>query len=103
MRRLAGLHISPSEYAQWEAGSRVPRPDNPKVERLYDFFGSRPADELEESPDLASALLALAEELRRSREAREATEARLRGVEGAVALLATQAGVELPELAAPQG
>lgn len=42
MRRLAGLAISESEYAQWEAGSRVPREDNPKVQRLYEFFGSRP-------------------------------------------------------------
>src|SRR5512143_3271272 len=46
MRRLAGLHISQAEYSQWESGSRVPREDNPKVVRLYEFFGSRP----EESP-----------------------------------------------------
>jgi transcriptional regulator with XRE-family HTH domain len=44
MRRLAGLHLGASEFAQWEAGSRIPNEDNPKVQRLYEFFGSRPAD-----------------------------------------------------------
>ena len=47
MRRLAGIAISPSEYSQWEAGSRTPRPDNPKVARLYEFFGSSPTEALE--------------------------------------------------------
>lgn len=42
--RLAGLRITPSQYAQWESGSRTPRADNPKVARLYDFYGSRPED-----------------------------------------------------------
>jgi transcriptional regulator with XRE-family HTH domain len=47
--RLAGLRITPSQYAQWESGSRVPRTDNPKVARLYDFYGSRPEDEQQET------------------------------------------------------
>jgi transcriptional regulator with XRE-family HTH domain len=47
--RLAGLRITPSQYAQWESGSRVPRADNPKVARLFDFYGSRPDDEQQEA------------------------------------------------------
>lgn len=83
MRRLAGLVISPSEYAQWESGSRVPRLDNPKRERLYEFFGSRPEDVLErpESPDATAdaidrqtdVLRLLVEETRKAREAQEIT------------------------------
>jgi transcriptional regulator with XRE-family HTH domain len=65
-----GLHISPSEYAQWESGSRVPRDNNPKKVQLYKFFGSEP-DYAEEVPDLATALGALAVELRRWRTERE--------------------------------
>jgi transcriptional regulator with XRE-family HTH domain len=49
--RLAGLRITPSQYAQWESGSRTPRADNPKVARLYDFYGSRPEDEQEEAAE----------------------------------------------------
>lgn len=48
--RLAGLKITPSEYAQWESGSRVPRSDNPKVARLYEFYGSMPEPEPKEEP-----------------------------------------------------
>lgn len=55
MRRLAGLHISESEFAQWESGSRVPHEDNPKVRALYDFFGSQPNHEPEPTPVLAHA------------------------------------------------
>lgn len=40
-RKLAGLVISPSEYAQWESGSRVPKDENPKRLALYAFYGSR--------------------------------------------------------------
>lgn len=40
-RKLVGLVIAPSEYAQWESGSRVPKPNNPKRLALYDFYGSR--------------------------------------------------------------
>lgn len=47
MRRLAGIALHASEYAQWESGSRVPRPDNPKVARLYEFFGSEPQEPLQ--------------------------------------------------------
>jgi transcriptional regulator with XRE-family HTH domain len=47
--RLAGLRITPSQYAQWESGSRVPRADNPKVARLFDFYGSQPEDEQQEA------------------------------------------------------
>lgn len=96
MRRLQGLAISPSEYAQWEAGSRVPRADNPKVEALYEFFGSKPEDEPAVEPereDLIAALLgqtaaitALVDELREAREARDAIEARLRALEAAAKL-----------------
>lgn len=69
MRRLAGLTISPSEYAQWEAGSRVPRTDNPKRERLYEFFGSRPEDEPTTAPsdDLAASIRELAGAIRDER------------------------------------
>lgn len=59
MRRLAGIALSPSEYSQWEAGSRTPRPDNPKVARLYEFFGSRPTEPPEATQsgdDLADAI-----------------------------------------------
>lgn len=60
MRRLAGLHISQAEFSQWESGSRVPRPDNPKVARLYEFFGSRPEDDQPrpgpEDGDIAAAI-----------------------------------------------
>jgi transcriptional regulator with XRE-family HTH domain len=49
--RLAGLRITPSQYAQWESGSRTPRADNPKVARLYDFYGSRPEDAQEEAAE----------------------------------------------------
>lgn len=74
MRRLAGLVISPSEFAQWEAGSRVPRQDNPKVARLYEFFGSQPQPELEPATSDVVALVAtvreLIEELRDERAAR---------------------------------
>lgn len=44
IKRLTGVSIAPSEFAQWEAGSRVPRPDNPKVQALYDFFGDPPTE-----------------------------------------------------------
>lgn len=51
MKRLQGLHISTSEYAQWESGSRVPRPTNPKVLGLFEFFGGLPDEEpIRESP-----------------------------------------------------
>lgn len=62
MEKLAGLKIAPSEYAQWESGSRVPNPDNPKVARLYDFFGSKPEEPSPEPPAFegASAIAALA-------------------------------------------
>jgi len=69
MRRLAGLTIAPSEYAQWESGSRVPREDNPKRERLYEFFGSRPEDEPEQVGPDQGALIAV---LTRVAEAMEA-------------------------------
>lgn len=42
LRRLAGLAISPSEFAQWESGSRIPSEDNPKRLRLIEFFGGWP-------------------------------------------------------------
>lgn len=59
MKRLAGLHISQAEYSQWESGSRVPRDDNPKVARLYEFFGSRPTEALgaAETGDQAAAAI----------------------------------------------
>lgn len=59
MRRLQGLAIAPSEYAQWESGSRVPRPDNPKVLGLFEFFGGRPDEEpVPPPPTDQSALVA---------------------------------------------
>lgn len=73
MRRLAGLTISQAEYSQWESGSRVPRPDNPKVERLYEFFGSRPDEEKTPAPEgsegLVAALTRQAEAIERQAEA----------------------------------
>jgi len=84
LRRLAGISISPSEFAQWESGSRVPRDDNPKVARLYEFFGSTPALEATETPDdlvaalrdhiaaLAAQTAMMGELVRELREARQA-------------------------------
>lgn len=43
-RRLAGLVISESEYAQWESGSRTPKEDNPKKLALLKFYGSSPEE-----------------------------------------------------------
>jgi transcriptional regulator with XRE-family HTH domain len=80
LRRLAGVAISPSEFAQWESGSRVPRDDNPKVARLYEFFGSRPTEALEptQSGDqVAAALLIQAAALDRHTEAITALVSRL--------------------------
>jgi transcriptional regulator with XRE-family HTH domain len=68
--RLAGLRISDSEYAQWESGSRVPRADNPKLQALYAFYGTRPEERAADSEQtgLAIALSALVKELRTWRE-----------------------------------
>lgn len=65
MRRLAGLYISASEYSQWESGSRVPRDNNPKKARLYEFFGGRPPEEPEEptSADVVAAIERLGDKL----------------------------------------
>lgn len=60
MRRLAGLAISVSEYAQWESGSRVPREDNPKLQRLIEFFGGHPEEEVVRSPQSDSEALVAA-------------------------------------------
>lgn len=58
--KVAGLKIAPSEYAQWESGSRVPREGNPKVARLFEFFGSRPEEFVPPEPsDLAALVAAL--------------------------------------------
>lgn len=85
MKRLAGLSISQAEFSQWESGSRVPRPDNPKVERLYEFFGSRPEEETGPSAvgeaGLAQAINLLVGELQAMRQERESIEARLRALE----------------------
>ena len=87
MRKLAGLHISQAEYSQWESGSRVPRPDNPKVARLYEFFGSQPEDETGPAQmDGAGQIVGAIDELRK------AVEAQTRLLETAFA--ATGAGVE---------
>lgn len=98
-RRLAGLSIAPSEYAQWEAGSRVPNPENPKVLALYDFYGSRPAEEPVEpeqrsDPVIAAldrqteAIVALADVLRQERHDRDLWEREL--LKGLHDLLAAQ-------------
>lgn len=51
-RKLAGLTIAPSEYAQWESGSRTPKAENPKRLALYAFFGSR-----EDAPAIAASVV----------------------------------------------
>lgn len=95
MRRLAQLHIHPSEYAQWESGSRVPGDDNPKVQGLYAFFGSKPEVETATAPassdavaaaiDRQTAVLAdLVRELREMREAQGGTTDALSQVLGAL-------------------
>lgn len=88
MERLAGLSISPSEYAQWESGSRVPREENPKVARLYDFFGSRPEEPGATTPtiDPTDLVAELREQNAWMRRYVEAMEAR-------VALLEQRAGL----------
>lgn len=94
MRRLAGLVIAPSEYAQWESGSRVPRADNPKRERLYEFFGSRPEDEPENAltgdlSELAASIRSLAQAIQEERAERLEWE---RGVLESVSSLARWLG-----------
>lgn len=78
-----GLGLAPksrASYVTLEAG-RTPDPAQQKF--LVSYFGKTPDDEPEPSAEtsLAAALSELAAELRESRLAREATEARLRAVE----------------------
>lgn len=71
-RKLGGLTISASEYAQWESGSRVPKADNPKRLALLRFYGSAPEEppaSVSEEVDLVRAIRELVDELRQTREA----------------------------------
>lgn len=104
MERLAGLKISDSEFAQWESGSRKPRLGNPKVARLYEFFGSQPAKEQEEEPPptLAAALSELAAELRESRKERLALTERLAVLEPLVRRLSERELEGSPKLRVPR-
>lgn len=91
MRKLAGLHISQAEYSQWEAGSRVPRPDNPKVARLYEFFGSQPDGEPEPADQsaLIGVLARLADAMEAQTRVLEAQKGELAGyADGVQGLLA---------------
>lgn len=63
---------------------------------LREYFGEAPEQERLAEPSLAAALIDLTAELRESRLAREATEARLRALEAAVALQAR------PDASAPR-
>jgi transcriptional regulator with XRE-family HTH domain len=95
--RLAGLRITPSQYAQWESGSRVPRADNPKVARLFDFYGSQPEDEQQED---AAALAGVPELVAVMGRAAQALERQAAAVEGLVAMLSGATAVEVrPEAA----
>lgn len=42
MRRLTGVDIGASTWAQWESGSRVPPERNRKRQALIEFFGGWP-------------------------------------------------------------
>lgn len=51
-----GLDIDEGSYSQWESGSRVPRDDNPKKARLYEFFGSKPQEATADGDPIAAAI-----------------------------------------------
>jgi transcriptional regulator with XRE-family HTH domain len=95
----AGIRIGKSTYAEYESGSKVPSRNH--LPLLEGFWGRAP-DGAADEPTMAAALSALADELRLSREARDAEEARLRSVEMGLAVLAQRLGVELPERSAPR-
>jgi transcriptional regulator with XRE-family HTH domain len=94
--RLAGLRISASEYAQWESGSRVPRADNQKVLRLYEFFGSRPEDDPEEEELSEGGVVGAIDRNTAAIKAQiDVIERQARAMEALVALLAARDGVDL--------
>lgn len=70
-RRLGGLVISESEYAQWESGSRVPKEENPKRLALLKFYGSAPEEGpvAAPAPDIAGLLVALTNAIDRQTQA----------------------------------
>lgn len=96
---------SRSAYIAIDQGLREPKPSEEAA--LAAVYGwpteDAPTAATEGEPTLAAALIALADELRESRLARQDAEARLRSLEAAVALLAQRVGVEPQELVAPRG
>jgi transcriptional regulator with XRE-family HTH domain len=102
-REALGLsEKSRSAYIDLDIGRREPKPE--EAEALASVYGWPTEEEPEPTtePTLAAALMALAGEIRAAREERATVEARLRGLEGAVALLAQRGGVELRELVVPR-
>lgn len=99
--RLTGWKIPQSVYAEWESGRRLPSEAN--LDRLRSFYGDAP--EATETPDglvaaLTAQTAAISELVAVLRS--EETEARLRALEAAVALLAQRVGVEPRELVVPR-
>jgi transcriptional regulator with XRE-family HTH domain len=101
MRRLAGLNIAPSEYAAWESGGRVPREDNPKVARLYEFFGSRPETPKEPGPpeEVAGLVSAIADGLAAQADLAQAIAAELRQLRSELADVRSAAEDQREEIA----
>ena len=93
-----GYRLYRTNYSTYETGATTPEPET--VAKLLAFWEGRgivppefpDPEEQEPPPDLPTALMALATELRESREERAAMAERLQALEAAVALLAPQGG-----------
>lgn len=99
--RLGGIRIAPSQYAEYEAGTRIPKAET--LEKFQSFYGSAPTTDTGELAGLVGALSALVEEMRADRREREAFEVRLRAVEAELRLRELPAAAESPERSAPRG
>jgi len=100
-QRIGWSPKSRTAYVAIDMGDRPPKPEEATV--LGAEFGWPPdPQDIEEDTTLAAALTALAAELRESRLAREAIEARLRAVEAELrSLRGRPTGGGLPEQSAP--
>jgi len=93
LKAAEGTAPSYSTYAQWESGEVAPRDESLAPVRRY-HEGRGTWFETEAPPDLATALLALAAEMKASREERQVLRDQVEGLQTLVGSLAVQLQLE---------